>query len=215
MSQTQPSVTGPPGQAAAEPTTAELVKGLADDASLLVKQEIQLAKQEVTEGLTVAARGGALLAVAGVVGLYALGFLFTTAAWGLEALGLPKSASFGIVTLFLLIVAGIAALVGQRQLKQSKVKPERAQAEFEAATAELQAEAKIAAESVKADLTGQAQAAKAEAQSAPAKAKASAGAAVGDIRDAATNAAQTAQQAAVKAKDKAKDQITTRLKRNG
>ena len=221
----QPNPRGAAGGSSADPgdlSTADLLKGIADDASNLVKQEILLAKQEVTEGLTVAAKGSALLVVAGVLGLYALGFLFTTAAWGLEALGLPKSASFGIVTLVLLIVIGILALLGQRQLKKTKVKPERAQAELNAATADLVAEAKIAGEAVKADLTGQARAAKDGVTAAPGKAKVTAGSVAGTVADeakaAAGKAKATATSVAGDAKDaagKAKDQIASKVKREG
>ena len=77
-----------------EPSTADLVKGIADDASTLVKQEILLARQELTEGLTKAAKASALLVAAGLVGLYALGLLFETLAWSLEALGLPPSSAW-------------------------------------------------------------------------------------------------------------------------
>jgi hypothetical protein len=220
----QPNPPGAAGRPAKseDQSTADLLKGIVDDAQSLLKQEVLLAKQEITEGLTVAAKGSVLLIVAGVLGLYALGFLFTTAAWGLEALGLPKSASFGIVTLVLLIIVGILALLGQRRLKATKVKPERAQAELKVATAELAAEARIAAEGVKADFSGQARAAKDGMSAAPGKAKASAGSTARTVADEAKAAAEkakaTASSAAGDVKDaagKAKDQIAAKVKRDG
>ena len=39
-----------------EPSTAALLKGLADDASTLVRQEILLARQELQEGLATSAQ---------------------------------------------------------------------------------------------------------------------------------------------------------------
>jgi putative superfamily III holin-X len=201
------------GQAAKE-TTADLVKGIAEDASTLVKQELLLAKQEVTEGMAKAAAASALLIVAGLLGLYALGFLFTTAAWGLEALGLPKSASFGIVTLVLLLVAGVLALVGRNRLAASKVKPELAQAELQQVTADLAAEAKVAAEGVKADLTGSVSAARAEAAAVPDKAKAAAGtipdkakAAAGSVAGVASDAADAVASQARDATEKARQRV--------
>ena len=184
----------------AKPTTADLVKGIAEDAQVLVKQEVLLAKQEITEGLAKAAKASVLLVAAGLVGLYALGFLLTTLAWALEAIGLPKWASFGIVTLLLLLIAGILGLVGQKRLAASKVKPELAQAELQHVSAELAAEAKVAAESVKADLAGSVSAARAEAAavpdkakaaaaSVPEKAKAAAGSVASDVRGAAETVA--------------------------
>jgi hypothetical protein len=193
--------TEPPGAGQAEePSTADLVKGIADDASTLVKQEILLARQELTEGLAKVAKASVLLVAAGVVALYAIGFLFTTAAWGLEALGLPKSASFGIVTLVLLLVAAILGLVGQRRLAKARVAPERAQAELRGTTADLAAEAKQAAAAVQADLSGSVKAAREEAAAAPTRVKEAAGAVADDVKDAA---------------NRARDQVASKVKRDG
>ena len=182
-----------------QPSTGDLVRGIAEDAQNLVKQEVLLARQEITEGLVKAGKASALLIAGGVVGLYALGFVLTTLAWALEALGLPKWISFGLVALVLLIVTGVLALLGQKRLKASKVKPERAQAEFKETTSDLAAEAKVAAEGVKAELSATAQATKAEAQTAPDKAKAVAETVVEEVREAA---------------EKAKQEIASRVKRD-
>jgi uncharacterized membrane protein YqjE len=120
-----------------EPTTGELLKGLADDATKLLRQEILLARQELQEGLTASAKGGALLAVAGVLGLYALGFLLYTIA---VAIGGPDWLGFAIVTVVLLIVVAVLGLVGRRQLAASKVAPERARAQLQATATELKEE---------------------------------------------------------------------------
>ena len=120
-----------------EPTTGELLKGLADDATKLLRQEILLARQELQEGLTATAKGGALLAVAGVLGLYALGFLLYTIG---VAIGGPDWLGFAIVTLVLLIVVAVLGLIGRRQLAASKVAPERARAQLQATATELKEE---------------------------------------------------------------------------
>jgi uncharacterized membrane protein YqjE len=120
-----------------EPTTGELLKGLADDATKLLRQEILLARQELQEGLTATAKGGALLAVAGVLGLYALGFLLYTIG---VAIGGPDWLGFAIVTLVLLIVVAVLGLIGRRQLAASKVAPERAKAQLQATATELKEE---------------------------------------------------------------------------
>jgi hypothetical protein len=120
-----------------EPTTGELLKGLADDATKLLRQEILLARQELQEGLTASAKGGALLAVAGVLGLYALGFLLYTIG---VAIGGPEWLGFAIVTVVLLIVVAVLGLVGRRQLAASKVAPERARAQLQATATELKEE---------------------------------------------------------------------------
>ena len=51
------TTTRPDGAApTAEPSTGELLKGLADDATTLVRQEILLARQELQEGLAKSAQ---------------------------------------------------------------------------------------------------------------------------------------------------------------
>jgi uncharacterized membrane protein YqjE len=54
---------------------AELVKRLADQTSTLVKQEIELAKAELTEKGRIAGAGAAMLGAAALVGLLAAGAL--------------------------------------------------------------------------------------------------------------------------------------------
>jgi uncharacterized membrane protein YqjE len=120
-----------------EPTTGELLKGLADDATTLIQQEILLARQELQEGLTASAKAGAMLAVAGVLGLYALGFLLYTIG---VAIGGPEWLGFAIVTAVLLIVVAVLGLIGRRRMAASKVAPERARAQLQATAAELKEE---------------------------------------------------------------------------
>jgi Putative Actinobacterial Holin-X, holin superfamily III len=130
---TQPAGAAPTG----EPSTGELLRGLADDATTLMRQEILLAKQELQEGLTAAAQASALLVAAGVVGLYALGFLLYTIG---VAIGGPPWLGFAIVTVVLLIVVAVLGLVGKNRLAASKVAPEKAKAELQATANELKEE---------------------------------------------------------------------------
>jgi hypothetical protein len=120
-----------------EPTTGELLKGIAVDAAALMRQEILLARQELQEGLTATAKASALLAGAAVLGLYAFGFLLYTIG---VAIGGPEWLGFAIVTAVLLIVVTVLALIGRRRLAASKVAPERARAQLQATTTELREE---------------------------------------------------------------------------
>jgi hypothetical protein len=129
--------TPPAGAPSEEPSTAELLKGLADDATTLVRQEILLAKQELQEGLTASAKASALLVAAGVLGLYAFGFLLHTIG---EAMGGPRWLGFAIVTVVLLIVVAVLGLVGKNRLAASKVAPEKAKAELQTTANELKEE---------------------------------------------------------------------------
>lgn len=120
-----------------EQTTAELLMGLANDANTLVRQEILLARQEVSEGLAKTAAASALLVAAGVLGLYALGFLLYTVA---VAIGGPDWLGFAIVTVVLLLVVTVLVLIGRRRLAQAKVAPEQAKTELRATATELKEE---------------------------------------------------------------------------
>jgi hypothetical protein len=108
-------------------STAELLRGLATDASTLFRQEILLARQEMAEGLATAAKASGFLVAAGVLGLYALGFLLYTVA---VAIGGPDWLGFAIVTAVLLLTVAVLALIGRRQMAASKVAPEQARAEL-------------------------------------------------------------------------------------
>jgi uncharacterized membrane protein len=120
-----------------EPTTGELLKGIADDATTLFRQEILLARQELQEGLTTSAKAGALLAAAAVLGLYAFGFLLYTIG---VAIGGPEWLGFAIVTAVLLVVVLVLALLGRGRMAAAKVAPERAKAQLQATATELKEE---------------------------------------------------------------------------
>jgi hypothetical protein len=120
-----------------QPSTGELLKGLADDATTLVRQEILLARQELQEGLTAGAKASALLVAAGVLGMYAFGFLLYTIG---EAIGGPRWLGFAIVTVVLLIVVAVLGLIGKNRLAASKVAPEKAKAELQTTANELKEE---------------------------------------------------------------------------
>ena len=132
----------PPGVATdREPSTAELLRGLAEDASTLVRQEMLLARQEFQEGLQATAKASALLAAAAFLGLYAFGFLLYTIG---EAIGGPRWLGFAIVTAVLLLAVAVLGLLGRRRLAASKMVPERARAELKETAAELREEIKWA-----------------------------------------------------------------------
>jgi Putative Actinobacterial Holin-X, holin superfamily III len=132
------ATTRPAGAAPTEePSTGELLKGLADDATTLMRQEILLAKQELQEGLAASAKASAMLVAAGVLGLYAFGFLLYTIG---EAIGGPPWLGFAIVTVVLFIVVAVLGLVGRRRLAASKVAPDKARAELQTTANELKEE---------------------------------------------------------------------------
>jgi len=107
-----------------EPSVGTLVQSAMADVSTLVRSEIELAKAEIGRSAKKAGISVGLFGAAGVLAAFAGIYLFVTVAEALTALGLPRWVSYGIVTLFLLLLAGIAALIGVRMIKKIE-KPER------------------------------------------------------------------------------------------
>ena len=104
-----------------EETLGQLIAAASRDLSTLVRSEIELAKAEIKVDVKNGAIAGAMFAVAGFLGLLALILLLIAAAEGLVALGLPRSLSYLIVAVVLLVLAGVLAFVGKRAV--SKVGP--------------------------------------------------------------------------------------------
>jgi protein-S-isoprenylcysteine O-methyltransferase Ste14 len=107
-----------------ERTIGQLVADATHDVSTIVRSEIALAKAEITTEAKTAGKGAALFGAAAFVGLLGLIFLFHTIALVIH-IWLPISASYGITTALLFLVAGVLVLVGRTSLKKMKGKPER------------------------------------------------------------------------------------------
>lgn len=108
-----------------DPSIGRLVNNALEDVSSLVRNEIALAKAEITVDVKRGGMGAAMFVVAGVFAFLGLIFLLHTIALGIFALGLPLWASYLIVTVVLLICAAIVALVGKSQISKVNPKPER------------------------------------------------------------------------------------------
>lgn len=117
------------GQAALrERGMGELVKDLSGQMSTLVRQEVELAKVELAEKGKKAGLGVGLFSVAGLLAFFAFGTLVATAILAL-ALALPAWLSALIVAVVLLAAAGVAALVGKKEVQQATpATPERTMA---------------------------------------------------------------------------------------
>ena len=122
---------GRPAEAMSAPSMGEgrrplgtVVASAVDGLRTLARKHVELAKIEVSEAASVRGRGAGMFAAAGVVGMYAIGFAAATAAAGL-AVVLPVWAAILLVTVLLLIVAGVLALVGRRTLRTAPQPGER------------------------------------------------------------------------------------------
>lgn len=118
------------------PAVGDLVKSISDDVKHLVQSEIELAKAELIPSAKKAGIGAGMFGGAGYFGINGLTLLYVAIALGIFALGLPLWLSFLIVAVVLLLLAGILALIGLRNVKQVKG-PERTIAQAQTTVAEI------------------------------------------------------------------------------
>ena len=101
-----------------EQTLGALVHQLSEQVPQLVRTEVQLAQAELTAKGKAAGIGIGAFGAAGVLALYAVLFLLTAAALAL-ALVVPGWAAALIVGVVVLVAAGVAAMVGKREVTQA------------------------------------------------------------------------------------------------
>ena len=101
----------------------ELLRSIGTDLSLLIRQQVALAKEEMRGIAAEKATGGALLAAAAVFALFVLGFASLAGAAALD-LVLPRWAALLIVAGIYLVLAVIAVLIGRNALA-APATPER------------------------------------------------------------------------------------------
>lgn len=118
--------TQPPGSA--DKGLGEIVSEVTSKAQLLVREEIELAKAEVTQKVSKLAKGAAFFVGAAVLGVFGLIFFFHFLAWGIANwTGLETWVGYGIVTGGLFLIVGVLALLGLRSVKKgTPPKPELA-----------------------------------------------------------------------------------------
>jgi membrane protein len=103
-------------------STVQLVGRVAGDVGTLVKKEVELARQEITEGIAARLKGAAAFAGAGVMGLFVLGFLGAAAAAALS-LVMPLWGALLVVAGVFLLLAGAAALFGRARMRRPPMGP--------------------------------------------------------------------------------------------
>jgi uncharacterized membrane protein YqjE len=99
-------------------STAELVKLAGEQISQLVREELALARAEMTAKAKRAGTGAGMFGAAGILALYGLAALLATLVIVLD-LVLPLWLAALIVTVVLLAVAGVLALLGRGQVREA------------------------------------------------------------------------------------------------
>jgi hypothetical protein len=103
----------------------ELFTDVTKDVSLLIRQEVELAKAELRESATAAGKGAGELGGAAVAGHFGLLFL-TIAVWWAIGNGIGRGWAGLIVGVVYLIIAGILYSIGRKDLKAVKGMPKTA-----------------------------------------------------------------------------------------
>ena len=113
-------MTAQPGRDPAEDRSLkDLFSEMTSQLSLLVRDEVELAKVEMKEKASLAGKGGAALAVGGVAALVGVLLLSFAAAWGLAEVMAPGVA-FLVVAVVYLVLAAVMVASGRKRLNQMK-----------------------------------------------------------------------------------------------
>jgi uncharacterized membrane protein YqjE len=107
-----------------QPSVGELVRRASEHVSTLVRDEVELARTELSDSVKRAGVGGGLLAAAAAVLLFSIPFLFVVIAELLVEIGLLRWLAYLIVWVLFLLVALVLALLGRQSLRKVR-KPER------------------------------------------------------------------------------------------
>jgi hypothetical protein len=96
-------------------SAGQLVKEVTEDLSTLLRKEIDLAKSELGAAMAAKAKGAAVIAIAGVLGLFALIFMLFAIRDGFDAF--LWTWLYDLITaVILLALGGIAALIAKKKL---------------------------------------------------------------------------------------------------
>jgi len=105
------------GSALSDRSVPELLRQLSDQTAVLVRQELDLAKVELTEKGKQAGIGAGMFGAAGLVGLYALGALTAAVILALS-LAMTGWLAALIVAVVYGAVAGVLALTGKTRVQR-------------------------------------------------------------------------------------------------
>jgi hypothetical protein len=108
----------------ADASVGELFGHVAQDLSVLMRQELELAKAEVKQEVATAGKAGGLLAGAGFAGYMVLLFASIALWWGLSNV-MDQGWAALIVTALWAVIGAVLFVVGRSRLKQVNPTPER------------------------------------------------------------------------------------------
>jgi uncharacterized membrane protein YqjE len=146
---------GIPPDGSADKSLGEIVAEVSEKASQLVREEIELAKAEVTDKVSKLTRGAVIAAAAGVFAVFGITMFFHGLAWFLDDIFDWEDniwAGFAVVTGLLFLLSILAAFIAFRLFKKgAPPTPDLAIQEAKATRAELEAQT-VARDQVKRSL---------------------------------------------------------------
>jgi uncharacterized membrane protein YqjE len=107
------------------PNTSELLSEIMNNVGEIVRGEVQLAKAEMKEEASKAARAGAMAGAGAVLAWFGFGFFLLTIMYGLTGF-LPVWGAALAVAVVLLGGAAILLTMGRNRMRQIHPKPDRA-----------------------------------------------------------------------------------------
>lgn len=96
-------------------SAGQLMKEVTEDLSTLIRKEIELAKQEIGESVSAKVKGAAIIAIAGVLGFFALIFLLLAIRDGFDTFLWTWVADIATAVV-LLAIGAAAALAAKKKL---------------------------------------------------------------------------------------------------
>ena len=130
---TVPDVATSQPQPSSDTSIGELVSNITQDFSTLVRQEMELAKAELTQTVSKASKGAGMFGGAGLAGYFTLLFLSLALWWALGTLIADEDAmpalgwSALIVAAIWAVVAAVLALTGRKEMKEVEGLPRTSQ----------------------------------------------------------------------------------------
>ena len=103
---------------------SELLSDVTGEIATLFRKEVELARVETSEQVSKAAKAGAMLGAAAVVGFLTLILLAFAAAWGLSEV-VPEGVAFLIVGVVFGVVAAVLASVGKKKIASVNPVPDQ------------------------------------------------------------------------------------------
>jgi hypothetical protein len=108
-----------------ERSLGDLFSDLSRETTTLVRQEVQLAKAELTQSATEAARGIGMLVAGGAVAYAGLLFLLLAIVFGLIEAGLDAWVSALVVGLVVAAIGAVLVLRARESLKPANLAPQK------------------------------------------------------------------------------------------